>query len=748
MKRWPILAASVCLSLGVMGWSVFDVQAKPPVAQKKIEKAPVDPKAEAAFREQAKKLTGGTELDKVLALENKERGIKADPMPVVEDLTFLRRVYCDLVGRIPTNEEAAAFEADKNPAKRNEIIDRLIADDRFVDRWTVFYADMFRLRAQADGGGAALAWVHQSIADGMPHDEMSRRLITTNGKAGVAPEVAFVLGDNADPMILAGVASQVFMGVRISCAQCHDHPFDVWTQENFYGFAAYFGKTQRIENQFTRTIYAKENERSTVLWPPEGKAKADERKPMKPSFPFDTVAANETPEYIARLNALRAKQKAEKDALLAKAGAKGSDVDDLLADASENEQKAKGKKQDDAITKQAKQDAKDLNIKAGLYTTSEWRMQLADLVTSPRNRFFAKNLVNRAWADLIGRGIVDPIDDFSDNNPPSHPKTLDFVADEFVASGYDLRTLVRLIVSSQVYQRAHVYGLAEQDQQELEKSFLATPMRRMLSETLYDSIITAGHLFDVKHTPGKNMKTMWKLSQMVKPGTGRQGLALTAMKFEQKMAMKGSATDEDDDAAAGVDLEKGIEIDFGKVLAKAKEEGTKVEVEEMRVMSKEEIEAERMRAQMQTQRRGVDYIDRYVKATFDDNPRFGSSLRMSSPAAPEHFLRVFGQTDREILGESRDHAPNMRQALMMLNGQLIHEASRVGEFEPMHAVLVEQKNLDGAIKLAYREVLTREPTANEIKEAKSIIAAQKDQFDGMADFRWILLNCNEFRFLP
>ena len=747
MKRWPMLAATACLSLGALGLSVFDVQAKPPVAQKKVEKAPVDPKAEAAFREQAKKLTNGTELDKILALENKERGIKADPMPVVDDLTFLRRVYCDLVGRIPTNEEAAAFEADKNPSKRNEIIDRLIADDRFVDRWTVFYADMFRLRAQADGGGAALAWVHQAIADGMSHDEMSRRLITTNGKAGAAPEVAFVLGDNADPMILAGVTSQVFMGVRISCAQCHDHPFDVWTQENFYGFAAYFGKTQRIENQFTRTIYAKENEQSTVLWPPEGKAKPDERKPMKPSFPFDTVAANETPEYIARLNALRAKQKAAKDTLLAKAVAKDSDVDDLLADASENEEKAKGKKQDDAITKQAKQDAKDLNIKAGLYTTSEWRMQLAELVTSPRNRFFAKNLVNRVWSDLVGRGIIDPIDDFSDNNPPSHPKTLDYVADEFVASGYDLRTLVRLIVSSQVYQRAHVYGLAEQDQQELENSFLATPMRRMLSETLYDSIITAGHLFDVKHTPGKNMKTTWKLSQMVKPGTGRQGLALTAMKFEQKMAMKGPAADEDDEAAAGANLEKGIEIDFGKVLAKAKEDGKKVEVEEMRVMSKEEIEAERMRAQMQTQRRGVDYIDRYVKATFDDNPKFGSSLRMSSPAAPEHFLRVFGQTDREILGESRDHAPNMRQALMMLNGQLIHEASRVGEFEPMHAVLAEQKNLDGAIKLAYREVLTREPTTNEIKEAKSIIAAQKDQFDGMADFRWILLNCNEFRFL-
>ncbi len=744
MKRWPSLVAAACLSLGVQGLSVSD--AKPPVAQKKVEKAPVDPKAEAAFREQAKKISGGTELDKVLSLENKERGIKLDPMPVIDDLTFLRRVYCDLISRIPSVDEVSAFEADSSKSKRAELIDNLIKDGRFVDRWTVFYADMFRLRAQADGGGAALAWVHQAVAEGMPHDEICRRLITTNGKAGAAPEVAFVLGDNADPMALAGVTSQVFMGVRVSCAQCHDHPFDVWTQENFYGFAAYFGKTKRIENQFTRTIYANEGDQSVVLWPPEGKAKPEERKPMKPSFPFEITSGAEAPEHIARLNTLRAKQKAERDAQ-AKAGTKDADVDDLLADASENEQKAKGKKLDDDITKDAKKDAKSLNIKAGMYATSEWRQELATLVTSPRNRFFAKNMANRVWADLVGRGIVDPIDDFSDNNPASHPKLLDYLADEFVASGFDLRSLVSLIVNSDVYQRAHIYGAEEQKQTDLEKSFLATPMRRMLSETLYDSIVTAGHLSDVKHVAGKNMKTTWRLTQIVKPNSGKQGLALTAMKLEQKMAMNAPAMAKDDEATPGADVEKGIELDFGKVLAKAKEDN-RVEVEEMRVMSKEEIEAERMRAQMQTQRRGVEYIDRYAKATFDDNPRFGSSLRMASPAVPEHFLRVFGQTDREILGETRDHAPNMRQALMMLNGTLTHEASRVGELEPMYSVLAEKKDLDGAVRLAYREILTREPTKNEVTEAKLIINANKDVLGGMADFRWILLNCNEFRFLP
>ena len=113
MKRWSSILAAACLSLGVLGLSVSD--AKPPVAQKKIEKAPVDPQAEAAFREQAKKIAGGSELDKVLALENKERGAKLDPMPVIDDLTFLRRIYCDLISRIPSVDEIAAFEADTSP---------------------------------------------------------------------------------------------------------------------------------------------------------------------------------------------------------------------------------------------------------------------------------------------------------------------------------------------------------------------------------------------------------------------------------------------------------------------------------------------------------------------------------------------------------------------------------------------------------------------------------------------------------
>ena len=206
-------------------------------------------------------------------------------------------------------------------------------------------------------------------------------------------------------------------------------------------------------------------------------------------------------------------------------------------------------------------------------------------------------------------------------------------------------------------------------------------------------------------------------------------------------------------SAGGYNLESAIELDFDSILKKNAElnddDATEtVAIEKMRVMSKEELEAMRM-AQQDRERRNVEYIDHFVKATIDDNPSFISSFLMASPAAPEHFLRVFGQTDRAQLGEHRDQSPSMRQALMMLNGSLTHEASRVGELEPVYSLLIGEKaDLSQAIQLVYREILTRQPTENELVEAKTIIAEAGSPLDGMADLRWLLLNCDEFRFLP
>ncbi len=692
-----------------------------------------------------------SEVDQVLMNENQQHKVALDPVAVVDDLTFLRRASVDLIGRIPTGREIRDYLRVPADQRREKLVADLLQHERFADRWTAFFGDLLRLRSNATGGAALTAYVHEAIDNDMPYDELCRRLISANGKANNVPEVGFILGDDADPMAMAAVTAQTFMGIRISCAQCHDHPFDVWTRDDFYGLAAFFGKTRRIESQRTRVIYTTEVDQTTVLWPPADEAE-EGRTAMKPRFPFELIDEQQPQDFINRLVSLRTAQ--ERARQKERADSVGPVIDDLLAIAGEKaNRQTSGKTDFRGIESEAKTAIHDIDVKAALYRQSQLRQQLADYVTSPRNRYFARSFVNRLWKELVGRGFVEPVDDFRADNPPSHPQTLDYLAEEFVASGYDFRTLVRMIVTSDAYQRAHVEDSAEENvRTELESNFFATPMRRMLSESLYDSIVTAGHLFDVKHPPGANNKTIHETVRVLvkvddegkeAPVDKSQLAAISpadsaaAMPNEVAMAAP----------ASGYRLEDAIELDFTALLKKQDDD---VMVDQMRVMSREELEAQRMQMERQVRDNpNMKYVTQTVERVVDDNPRFNSAFRMAGPAPDGHFLRVFGQPSRADLGEARDDTPAMRQALMMLNGRLTNEAARVGQLEPIYPLLDGEKaDATRAVSMAYYEILTRAPSSQELADAKEIVAGAATTLDGMADLRWVLLNCNEFRFLP
>ena len=687
----------------------------------------------------------GNEIDRIVTRASDKaaaEGRKISPMPLVDDSVFLRRIYVDLIGRIPTEAEVREFGTWPAKGRREKLIDQLMADDRFSDRWTIFYADMLRLRSQANGGAALIAYVHNAVKSGLPYDEMCRRLIYSNGKAGKVPEVGFILGDDADPLAMASVTSQVFMGVRIGCAQCHDHPFDVWKRRDFYDMAAFYGKTRRFESQLTKIVYATEADQTTILWPPEGVGPVEERKPIAPRFPFPIDESENTPAYIKRLSATRAAKLAAIPVV-----DKTPSVDDLLESASDKVAKTtNGKLAEELATADAKKDIRKIDVSKGLFKPSELREQLAAYVTDPRNRYYSRALVNRVWKTLIGRGFVEPVDDFRADNPAALPEALDYLADEFVASDYDLRTLVRLIVASEAYQRAHApTDIDEPTRVAMEAQLLATPVRRMYAESLYDSVVTAGHLFEPKHSPGKNeriLRDIVRVPKGMKPGEIAKAVDLTKPAAGGAMMARGNAPAM---AAGSGYLEDAIELDFNAIL---KDQGDEeVALDEMKAKSKEELEAERMMAQRMM--RSTEYEEKVVTRVVDDNPVFNTSLRMQSPAPDGHFLRIFGQPNRSDLGDLRDDSASMRQALMMLNGRITHEAARVGDLEPMYALLNgKSANLDQAIQLAYMEIMTRKPTTEEVSDARQIIGDAANTMDGMADLRWILLNCNEFRFLP
>jgi hypothetical protein len=694
----------------------------------------------AAFSSQAH-ASISSELDQIVTKENV--GKKLSPAGDIDDLAYLRRVSVDLIGRIPSSSEISKYMSWPAEQRRGKVVNQLVNDPRFVDRWTTFFADMLRIRSNATGGQQLLAFVHGALEQNMAYDKMVRRMISASGKAGKTPEVGYILGDNADPMELAGATAQTFLGVRIACAQCHDHPFDMWTQEDFYGFAAFFGKTKRVENRFTRSVYTTEGKDQTVQWPPEAPGVKD-RKPVKPSFLYD-LDRKGMASYVKSFEALRQKEK-----LAANVEASpDADADDLLASIDKTVKGIPKKQQAFDVEGQAKKDIKKINIDAALYRQSELRHMLAGTITDPYNRYFSWAFTNRVWKELVGRGFVEPVDDIRFDNEPSHPKALNHLANEFVGSGFDIRSLIRNIVLSKTYSRGRLNNVDEATRRAAEAAFVAAPMRRMIAEAMFDSVITAGHLYEEKYPDGVNQRTITQMVRVRIDSGGPVPAGTPVVKgADPKMAM---ARPQMMVQPSGYNLEQSISVDFKKVLAEAMKQEDAPKVEMMLAKSKEQIEAERLAAMSKSDKPGsrAKYKTTYVDVTMDYNPKFSTSYRMSSPAPRPHFLRVFGQPGREELGDFRSEQPSMRQALMMLNGSLTHEASRVGPFEPLHKLMVGKKaNLDLAIKMVYREILTRAPSADEIAFGKEIIGTGKTPIDGMADLRWALFNCNEFRYLP
>ena len=649
----------------------------------------------------------------------------------VDDLSFLRRASVDLIGRIPTVAEIANFQSMSEPTRREQWIDQLLKDERFSQRWTVFFADMLRIRSRADGGAQLLDYVHRCLQEGKPYDEMTRELISTNGHPQQRPAAGFVLSDDVQPMALAGATAQIFLGLRLACAECHDHPFDDWKQTEFYELAAFFGQSKRMEVGKVRRIYSTESDAMAVQWPPEAE-KPPTRSAVTPKFPLELVTYKEVPHFIKRFEQTR-----KQPAKTSQTAAAEKSLDALLDEPTS----ASSKTGDDAMArKEAKAALQKIDVSKDLYRSSELREKLAGLITDPRNPYFARAFVNRVWAELVGRGFVEPLDNFSAYNQLRYPQTLQFLAQEFIASGYDVRQLIKLIMLSAPYQRGHLPAGADAATVALaETSFRATRPRRILGEALFDSVITAGHLTNYKWPQGANLREVSRQIRVpLAPTNPTKAADQSASTEPPMMAMSGKSKKP---AATPYDVEQTLSrspTDMANNSAK--------ELAAMKAEADAALEAEKMAKAMAAQANNNErYKLETITERIDDNPKFASTLLMETPAPPSHFLRVFGQPSRDGLGEFRDESPSLRQELLMLNGKATHEAARVGPLEPIAKLMSDPIK---AVEHAYLEILTRRPTADEQRDAQSVIGSAANPTEGMADLRWALLNCQEFRFLP
>jgi len=291
--------------------------------------------------------------------------------PLADDGTFLRRVTLDLTGRLPEyNHESRVPGFD-----REAIVDKLLSSEEFVDFYTLKLAKLLRIQSKNDKNRVTMTtkaargfhnWIAEQLRNGVGYDQIANEIITATGDTTKVGPATFYIAVE-DPQLQTEFATEVFMGSRMKCANCHNHPLDKWTQDDFHGLTAIFAK-------LTRQQVVKINPLGSAIHPNTGEA-AQMKIPGEEFLPA---------------------------------------------------------------------------------ATTDGREAFANWLTARDNPYFAKATVNRLWKSLMGRGLVEPVDDFRSTNPATHPVLLNKLAEDFIEHGYDLRHTLKLIAMSATYARSSI----------------------------------------------------------------------------------------------------------------------------------------------------------------------------------------------------------------------------------------------------------------------------------------------------
>jgi Protein of unknown function (DUF1553)/Protein of unknown function (DUF1549) len=336
--------------------------------------------------------------------------LQIPPSELSSDAQFCRRVYLDVIGLVPTPEEVVTFLTDRRLDRRARLIDALLEQPEYVDFWALKWADRLGCNQRFTGVKGAISfhrWIRDQIALNVPLDQFVRTIVTAKGPNFTYPPASFYRRIR-NPEDAVETVSQVFMGVRVGCAKCHNHVAERWTQDDYYGMAAFFSQVKYKNGPQNFALYNKE----------------------------ETV---------------------------------------YLVSDSEVRQPRTG-----VVMKPKPLGDEPVEVKGD----EDRREKLADWLVSPSNPFFAKAAVNRIWYNLMGRGIVEPVDDMRESNPPASAELLKALADDFVAHGFDVKRTIRLILNSRVYQLSSLPNPFNAE----DMRYFSHAMVRMLSaEQLLDS---------------------------------------------------------------------------------------------------------------------------------------------------------------------------------------------------------------------------------------------------------------------
>lgn len=426
---------------------------------------PVDP----ALYEKRQSVVDAPVFDKLAEL-------RIPPSPGSSDEEFLRRAYLDTIGTLPTPDEVAAFLVDPSADKRSRLPEALFTRPEFVDYWAQILGDLLQNRKERDhdvrgakGVRGFHQWLREQVAANRPWNELAREVLTATGDTAKSPQIGYfvvTVGESreAPKTDLVAAVAQSFLGTRILCCKCHNHPDEKYTQDDYYHFAAFFSSVcldrQKPEKAPTGLAVMSPREQE------ERKRLADLEKQLRP---LEISLQEKTPDEQTKIR---------------------KQIDDKHREMESCRKRADEARKAPVTVSQPRTGAALAPQPLDRSTTEvppgeDPRRVLAEWMTGPANEYFSGSMVNRLWKHFLGVGLVDPVDDLRSSNPPTNAALWKLLNREFVESGFNLRHVMTLILTSRVYQ----LGAATRPENENDRRFYSHYYAKRLSaEVLLDAI--------------------------------------------------------------------------------------------------------------------------------------------------------------------------------------------------------------------------------------------------------------------
>jgi hypothetical protein len=384
------------------------------------------------------------QVDRLLAAELFTA--ETEVAPRINDATFLRRVWLDIVGDIPTPEHVTAFLLDPAKDKRGRVVRELLANPQYGQNWARYWRDVILSRRLEDRAvivaNTLVADLTQKLNANESWDKVAEEFITATGDVKENGATAIVIAQDGRTEETTAEISRIFLGIQIQCCQCHDHPYDEWKREQFHELAAFFPRIAV-------------------------------RPVLSPTRRTLEVVADDRPEMRRRFNPNAEGRRGEAEHFM-------PDLDDPAA---------RGTRM------QPKFFLTSAELPFGT-RDAERRGTIAEWITE--NPWFATALVNRVWAELVGEGFYEPVDDIGPDRTPSAPKTVEFLSRRFAESGYDVKWLLRVICATQAYQREC------RPRREVDGTpFAANVAQPLRSDQLFNALLTALDIEEPEEPTGR-----------------------------------------------------------------------------------------------------------------------------------------------------------------------------------------------------------------------------------------------------